>query len=579
MLIRARSPRSLLVVLALSAGLFAYLTSRIGFMAYADWCVADATEDSLNRAIALDPSNCDAYLRLGMAHAWVLDHADLKRSQELLQDAVRCRPLEGRYWLTLAKAQIASGQMKEAEAALSKSEALDSHNSFFLYQRGNAWLQAGETEKALDSFKHVLEGVRADQYAQQIFGVAWKGVADKELILRRAVPDETKINEAYLSFLSQPSSLDLRTFRNAWDEVSGLGDVFPRDATPAQLDWLMSNPVNVLGIWLVNIGPRQPEIGPVPWPGLPIHSTLAMQAAWKETWKQRMLKWNEAVAAARRVSLDEAGRVWGRLMDSKEPLIDPDSESALSETPRVTTRLMSEAGHPSSFQQSASVAEQPGLQELFDQVFPYMDGLLRTGRGPQAIQVWNQMVAKGILGNKEWRDPDNFIVNGGFETPPVNGGLDWRVESVGGVAVATDTEVKHDGDRALLLNFQGVGNVDYFHVEQLVPVEENTDYIFTAFMKSRALSTASGVHFEIYDPYEEGRNRAIEMKMGGDHWETPDVLGTTEWTEYSLPLHSGPHTRLLIVRLRRTPAVELDRRIAGTVWVDDVQLFRASGGQ
>ena len=110
--------------------------------------------------------------------------------------------------------------------------------------------------------------------------------------------------------------------------------------------------------------------------------------------------------------------------------------------------------------------------------------------------------------------------------------------------------------------FEGLSNLDFQHVAQVDVVNPNTDYYFRAFMKSRALSTRAGPHFEIFDPKDVQKY----------HWETPDILGTTEWSEYSLRIHTGPQTRLLTVRLRRKPAVELDKRIEGTLWVDDVQL-------
>ena len=103
-----------------------------------------------------------------------------------------------------------------------------------------------------------------------------------------------------------------------------------------------------------------------------------------------------------------------------------------------------------------------------------------------------------------------------------------------------------------------------------MPVKPNTVYYFSAFLKARALSTLSGPHFGICDYWDDRRDeRTGERKVS---WKTAEVLGDTEWTKYQLTIHTGPKTDLLVVSLRRQPALELDKRIQGTMWVDDVRL-------
>jgi hypothetical protein len=206
-----------------------------------------------------------------------------------------------------------------------------------------------------------------------------------------------------------------------------------------------------------------------------------------------------------------------------------------------------------------------GLGQVFpvESTFGYFDALLHAGRTSEAANAWERLVQVGVLPKEESRSADNVMVNGRFEVEPVNGGLDWRISPVAGVAIETDREVHHSGAASLAVYFEGLSNLDFQHVAQVDVVNPNTDYYFRAFMKSRGLSTQAGPHFEIFDPQDVQKYQ----------WETPDVLGTTEWSEYSLKIHTGPQTRLLTVRLRRKPAVELNKRIEGALWVDDVQLI------
>jgi hypothetical protein len=220
------------------------------------------------------------------------------------------------------------------------------------------------------------------------------------------------------------------------------------------------------------------------------------------------------------LNLDEAGKVWVRLMGAGKPF---DSEKT----------------------------------------FPYFDALLNSNRVVEAIEHWDQMVLIGVLPRQELHEPDNLIVNGGFEVKPADGGLDWRIYPFAGVDVHMNNRIRHGGTRSLVVHFEGLTNPDFQHIVQMVPVAPNTTHRFSAFMKSQALSTLSGPHFEIFDPKDRQKF----------HWETPDVLGTTEWSEYRLTIKTGPKTELLTVRLRRKPAVELDKRIEGTLWVDDVSLL------
>jgi tetratricopeptide (TPR) repeat protein len=194
--------------------------------------------------------------------------------------------------------------------------------------------------------------------------------------------------------------------------------------------------------------------------------------------------------------------------------------------------------------------------------FPYLDALLNSDRAEEVIKDWNQLVLAGVLPRGDLYQAEGPVVNGGFELQPVNGGLDWRISTVAGAPVQIDSQTRHSGTRSLLVQFEGLSNLDFHHVGQIVPVRPETDYRFSAFVKSRELTTQSGPYFEIFDLKEPRKS----------HWETLPVLGTTDWAEISVSFRTGPHTQLVAIRLRRKPALELDKRIEGALWVDDVQL-------
>jgi len=391
--------------------------------AYAQWCLEHLSRDSLEKAISVDPKECEGYFKLAIYNLLSIDYTDPARQAGLFRQALRCQPLKSNYWLGLASfLQDTEGPEAAAVAAL-RAAALNPYNSLTLWRSGNFMLAAGNTDKAFDMFHRSLLG--APGYASQVFRMCWRSTDDGDKILRQAVPNTAGMNLAYLGFLTSPDAPRLDEARKVWDRLLGLGRVFPVEST-----------------------------------------------------------------------------------------------------------------------------------------FGYLDTLMHTGRTSEAVKAWEQMVRAGVLPKEESCSSDNLIVNGGFEVEPLNGGLDWRVYPMPGVAMETDREVQHSGAASLAIHFEGLGNPDFQQVTQWVVVTPNTDYSFRAFMKSRAISTRSGPHFEIFDLQDSQKYR----------WQTPDVVGTTDWSEYSLKIHTGPKTQLLNVRLRREPAVELDKRIEGSLWVDDVQL-------
>ena len=407
----------------LAAGLASLVAAHIVRRAHAQWCLHHLNRDSLEKAISLDPEECEGYFTLAVYNSLSTDYVDPRRQEELFRQALRCQPLKSKYWLGLASFLQYTGGSEAAAVAAQRAAALGPYNSLTLWRSGNFMLMAGKTDEAFDMFRRSLLG--APGYASQVFRICWRSTDDGEKILRQAVPDTVEMNLAYLSFLTSPDALRLDEARKVWDRLLGIRQVFPVEST-----------------------------------------------------------------------------------------------------------------------------------------FGYFDALLHAGRTSEAANAWERLVQVGVLPKEESRSADNVMVNGRFEVEPVNGGLDWRISPVAGVAIETDREVHHGGAASLAVYFEGLGNLDFQHVAQVDVVNPNTDYDFRAFMKSRGLSTQAGPHFEIFDPQDVQKYQ----------WETPDVLGTTEWSEYSLKIHTGPQTRLLTVRLRRKPAVELNKRIEGALWVDDVQL-------
>jgi hypothetical protein len=112
----------------------------------------------------------------------------------------------------------------------------------------------------------------------------------------------------------------------------------------------------------------------------------------------------------------------------------------------------------------------------------------------------------------------------------------------------------------LKITFDGKENVDFYHVSQLVSLKPNTDYLLRAYMKTKAVTTKSGIKIEVYG-------------MGPTFYGASEsLIGDNDWKELSVAFRTPAQSHAGVVRMRREKTNKFDRLISGTVWLDEVQL-------
>jgi tetratricopeptide (TPR) repeat protein len=190
--------------------------------------------------------------------------------------------------------------------------------------------------------------------------------------------------------------------------------------------------------------------------------------------------------------------------------------------------------------------------------FPYFRLLLAKQEVAAAQTAWQQ--AAGVTRSLQAYLPShqNLVVNGGFEENILNGGFDWWYQSNPHAAVAIDTSEFSGGTRSLSITFDGQ-SADDAGIFQFIPVKPNTQYEFTAQYRSEELDTASGPRFSIADAY-----------TGTSYVLTDDILGTNPWHPEQAQFHTGPNTKLVLLKIVREPANPL---IRGKLWIDELKLM------
>ena len=213
----------------------------------------------------------------------------------------------------------------------------------------------------------------------------------------------------------------------------------------------------------------------------------------------------------------------------------------------------------------------------------YLNFLMDTDRIEEAQKVWDKLpntdqipwytflryvsilIDKGITksAKKTWADKYGAwegVWNGSFEKGLMNSGFDWTFNNVEGARIVLDETIKGRGN-TVRVEFDGSSNIDFYNLRQNVPVEGNTGYELSAWMKSSDLPSRNGVFWEAYCP----RTKELYAK-------SEEVHGTTDWHRVSVTFETPGDCYQLRIVLRRYPSDRIYGNMKGTVWVDDVSL-------
>ena len=199
-------------------------------------------------------------------------------------------------------------------------------------------------------------------------------------------------------------------------------------------------------------------------------------------------------------------------------------------------------------------------------VFPLVGALRKTKRITDARRVWDQ--AAIVAGMADLQGPPGSVLwDGGFESGVTGGGYSWLFpEGLRNVQISIDVQEKHTGNHSLRLTFDGKSIVSSTDICHYVPVQPLTSYRFSAWVKTRAVTTDQGVRFQLRSLGTQDTPVAV----------TPDVHGSEPWTRIEVPWSSGNGVQELQVCLVRLLSDQIENKIKGTTWVDDVALVPES---
>jgi hypothetical protein len=202
-----------------------------------------------------------------------------------------------------------------------------------------------------------------------------------------------------------------------------------------------------------------------------------------------------------------------------------------------------------------------GLQSDRKTVLRHVDFLIDRKALVEAFQVWKARLREEGLPAPSDR---NLMTNGGFEREEIlGGGFDWKMIPVPGASVSFDASVAFEGKRSLKVAFNGKENIDFQHLYQYVSWKPDRDYLLTVHMRTKEVTTKSGMKVEVLGIGGTGPGLQVSSES---------LTGDNGWKELAIAFHTPARSEGGIVRVRRERTDKFDRFLSGAVWLDDLQL-------
>lgn len=192
-------------------------------------------------------------------------------------------------------------------------------------------------------------------------------------------------------------------------------------------------------------------------------------------------------------------------------------------------------------------------------VAPYINRLLGAGFGEDAEHVRRDLTALKVFDGQQVAE-GNLVFNGDFEHRTSNDIFDWRKVDSAYPIVNFAAGEAYSGKRCLRVEFTVGLNEDYLLAYQFLPLQPNTHYRLSAYVRSDRITSDSGPRLQIYDPL---CRTCLEAT-------SESTVGTTPWHEISIAFSTGPGTQLGKLELIRSRGRVFPTDITGTFWLDNV---------
>ena len=227
--------RAAILVFALAAGAsLTYEAVRI-WLAYHR--IHSTRIEVIERGAALEPGNAEAWDLLGRHHQ--LDFVNADPLQELAdyQRAVQDDPLSAIYWMNLAGAYEANGDLGSAQNAFERARSVYPLSAEVAWNYGNFLLRQGKEEEGYAEIHHAVQS--DPRLLALAISRVWRSSHDVNVLLDQVLPANVDAYIQALDFFTSIRQSDAA--RSVWRRLISLGQLVALPRTFPFLDELISD--------------------------------------------------------------------------------------------------------------------------------------------------------------------------------------------------------------------------------------------------------------------------------------------------------------------------------------------------
>lgn len=185
----------------------------------------------------------------------------------------------------------------------------------------------------------------------------------------------------------------------------------------------------------------------------------------------------------------------------------------------------------------------------------YLGFLMRNGQPERAVEIWAAQNTDAAYRKTNW------LFNAGFESAPKASPMDWHFDSSKDVQIQRVADGVHDGRGSVRIVIAGQDNVALHSMYQDTVLGPG-GWKLRGYLKTAGVTTVEGISLRIYDTAQWQR---LDVR-------TDPLTGSHDWTAVERTFMVARQTELVRVEIVRDPSEKFDNKIAGTVWVDSLEL-------
>ncbi len=186
----------------------------------------------------------------------------------------------------------------------------------------------------------------------------------------------------------------------------------------------------------------------------------------------------------------------------------------------------------------------------------YFDRLIKGGESRRAYVVWTGLLPPEEMANL------GLLYNGDFESPATGLPFDWTIKTARGMEIVLDGTDPGKGKQSLRVTFGGAP-MSFRNMLQTLILDPG-NYTLSGMTKTDNLVTDRGLSWGIYCNSLDGNAQLVA---------SPSFSGTSDWKRFTVDFTVPPqYCDYQTIRLELPARIAAERRIQGSIWVDDLAI-------